>query len=235
VTALLEIAGLSVRYGAATALADADVTVAAAEAVALIGPNGAGKSSLLKAVIGLVPAAAGRIALAGVPLRRLSPHRRARLGIGYCPEGRRVFPGLSVEDTLALVSRRDRRGRAGLIERVYRLFPALGERRSSPAWQLSGGQQQMLAVGRALMLEPRLLLLDEPSLGLAPGPIEALAEQLARVVADGVAVLVAEQNPGLALTLAGRGYVLQAGRVVAAGTAAELARGPALAAALLGG
>jgi branched-chain amino acid transport system ATP-binding protein len=234
-SALLELAGLEVRRGGIPVLFPLDLTLGAGERLALLGANGAGKSTLLKAVIGLLPAAAGSIRFAGEEVTRLAPERRARLGIGYVPEGRRVFPGMSVRDNLEVAARAPRAERARRIAEVFAFFPGLEEARDARAWQLSGGQQQMLAIGRALMGRPRLLLLDEPSLGLAPRLAAELLARLAGLAQAGTAVLLAEQNAAAALGAVDRGMVLRQGRVSAAGSAAELAAAPDLAEAVLGG
>jgi branched-chain amino acid transport system ATP-binding protein len=231
---LLSVRGLSVRYGALVAVDALDLTVAEGAIVALIGAGGAGKSSTLNAIMGLVPAAAGSVALDGAALTGAPPERRARHGLGFAPEGRRVFAGLTVVETLAVpcfASRTERRRRA---EAVYDLFPQLAERRGVRAWRLSGGQQQMLAVGRALMTGPRVLMLDEPSLGLAPGLVETLFATLRRIAGDGTAILLAEQNAPAALDLADRGCVLDGGGVAAAGPSSALTNDPVVRKALLG-
>ncbi len=231
---LLTVRGLTVRYGALTAVDGVDLEIADGEIVALIGAGGAGKSSTLNAIIGLVPAAAGAVSLDSTDLIPMSPERRARAGLGFAPEGRRVFAGLTVAETLAVpcfAGAAERRRRAAM---VYDLFPQLAERRGERAWRLSGGQQQMLAVGRALMTAPRLLLLDEPSLGLAPKLVAALFATLRRIARDGTAILFAEQNAPAALDLADRGYVLDGGAVAAAGQSRALANDPAVRKALLG-
>ena len=233
--ALLAIRSLSLRYGAASALDRVDIEVGAGEAVALIGANGAGKSSLLKAVMGLVKPMAGEIVFDGRALASMPASARARRGIGYAPEGRRIFPAMSVRDNLAVACRDGPRARAERIESVYALFPQLEEKDRAPGWQLSGGQQQMLAIGRALMGAPRLLVLDEPSLGLSPILIDELFARIDGLAKGGTALLIAEQNAGHALAVAGRAYVLRLGRVVQSGTSAELASGDDLARALLGG
>jgi branched-chain amino acid transport system ATP-binding protein len=221
-SALLELEHVSIAHGAVHALSRVSLSVAAGEAVALIGTNGAGKSTMLRAIMGLDRVAAGVIRLAGRDVTRLAPEHRARLGLGYCPEGRRIFPGMSVADNLLVASR------AGSVERrrrraeVEELFPPLAERARTPAWQLSGGQQQMLAIGRALMGAPRLLLLDEPSLGLAPGLAAELLTLVRRIARGGVAVLIAEQNLARALALCDRGYILERGRIVEHGPPSQL-------------
>ena len=234
-SARLTIEGLGVRHGAVIALDGVALTVGAGEAVALLGANGAGKSSLLQAIMGLTPIDAGTIALDGAPLRALPTHRRVALGIGYCPEGRRVFPGMTVRDNLAVASPLAARERAAAIARQFALFPDLRAKADDLAWQLSGGQQQMLAIARALMTEPRLLLLDEPSLGLAPRLVAELFDRIGAIVATGTAVLLAEQNVTQALRVTTRAYVLQVGRVVEAGPSAALRDSPAIRDAFLGG
>ena len=232
---LLGIAGLEVRHGGALALHGVNLTVAAGEAVALLGANGAGKSSLLRAVIGLARVSAGHILFDGQPIHTLRANRRARLGIGYCPEGRRVFPGLNVLENLAVACWGNAGTRARRTEAVFALFPPLAERRNTLAWQLSGGQQQMLAIGRSLMDAPRLLLLDEPSLGLSPRLTEDVLLRIPDIAASGTAVLLAEQNVAKALQVCTRAAVLKLGRMVAEGPAAAMADAPEIRAAFLGG
>ena len=231
----MTIEALEVRYGAAPALRGVDIAVAANEAVALLGANGAGKSTLMKAVIGLLRSTGGRIAFDGQPIDALPAHRRARLGIGYCPEGRRTFPGLTVRENLAVACWGDARLRARRTDAVFALFPALAERQATRAWQLSGGQQQMLAIGRSLMDAPRLLMLDEPSLGLSPLLTNEVLGRIPTIVAGGTAVLLAEQNAAKALQVCSRAVVVQLGRVTVAGPAAEIAASAAMRAAFLGG
>ena len=234
-SALLAIEDLTVRYGPVVALDGVALAVEPGEAVALIGANGAGKSTLLKAVIGLARAQSGAIRLDGDALDRQAAHRRAAQGLGYCPEGRRVFPGMTVFDNLAVASRAPARRRDALIARMFALFPGLADKARDRAWQLSGGQQQMLAIARALMTEPRLLLLDEPSLGLAPQLVREMFAHVRAIAAAGTAVLLAEQNVAQALAVTARAYVLQLGRVVAAGPSATLRDDPAIRQAFLGG
>jgi branched-chain amino acid transport system ATP-binding protein len=234
-SALLSLERVGVRYGPIVALDQVSLAVAPGEAVALLGANGAGKSSLLNAVIGLVRAEAGEIRLDGVPLGALPAHRRAARGLGYCPEGRRVFPGMTVRDNLAVASTASARARGAAIERMVALFPALAAKADDRAWQLSGGEQQMLAIARALMTEPRLLLLDEPSLGLAPLLARDMFQRIRAIADTGTAVLIAEQNVAQALAITERAYVLQVGRVVEAGPSAALRDHPAIRAAFLGG
>jgi branched-chain amino acid transport system ATP-binding protein len=234
-TTLLDIGELTVRYGAITALRGVSLRVAAGEAVALLGANGAGKSTLMKAIIGLVAAGEGSIAFDGTPLAPLGADRRARLGIGYCPEGRRVFPGMTVRENLELACWADAATRARRLDSTYSLFPALREKHAIRAWQLSGGQQQMLAIGRALMNAPRLLLLDEPSLGLSPVLTDEVLRRVRDIVAGGTTVLLAEQNVAKALSVSSRAYVLRVGTVVRSGSAAELLASEDIRAAFLGG
>jgi branched-chain amino acid transport system ATP-binding protein len=215
-SALLAVEDLVVGHGPLTALHGVSLDIAPGEIVALVGSNGAGKSTLLKAVMGLIPAQSGSIHLDGEPIDALPPWARARRGLGYCPEGRRVFPGLTVEENLDVVAKPDAR-----VDSVYRLFPSLALRRNALGWQLSGGEQQMLAVGRALMAMPRLLLLDEPSLGLSPRLAGDLLTRLRAIANDGTAILLGEQNAASALVIADRAYVFQLGRIVDHGPAAE--------------
>lgn len=234
-TELLEVDGIEVRYGTVAALRGVSLRVRPGEAMALLGANGAGKSTLMKSVIGLLRTRAGQIRLDGCPLDRLSPERRARLGVGYCPEGRRSFPGLLVRENLLVACWDGPRERARRIEEVFALFPALRAKAGQPAWQLSGGQQQMLAIGRSLMGHPRLLLLDEPSLGLSPLLTDELLARIPAIRATGTAILLAEQNAAKALAVCDRACLLRTGQVVGEGPAAELARSPAVRKAFLGG
>ena len=221
---LLEVSDLRVNYGAVSAIRGVSLSVAAGEVVALLGANGAGKSTLLRTVSGLIRPRAGRITLGGEPIHRLPPARIVRLGIAHCPEGRRVFGTLSVAENLRLgaAARADRTGIAADRDKIYAMFPILAERMSQAAGTLSGGEQQMLAMGRALMARPRVLLLDEPSLGLAPLLVRQIFRTLAELKADGVTMLLVEQNINLALDLADRAYVLRTGEVSLAGSAAAL-------------
>jgi branched-chain amino acid transport system ATP-binding protein len=208
---LLAIEGLAVDLAGRPALRDVVLAVAPGEAVGLIGPNGAGKSTLLKAVMGLVPAR-GTIRFEGAELGQLAPERRAALGIGYAPEGRRVFRGLTVAENLDVAGAAERARRT---EAALNLFPALRPHLNRRAWQLSGGQQQMLAIARALVAGPKLLLLDEPSLGLAPIVLEELTPALARIAAGGTALLIAEQNAARLRGVAGRVVEISRGRLSA--------------------
>ncbi len=232
---ILAIEGLAVRYGAVPALDGISFHVAANEAVALLGANGAGKSTLMKAIIGLLHPAAGRILFDGRKLDGMRTDRRARLGIGFCPEGRRTFPGLTVQENLSVACWANARVRAQRLAAMFALFPVLAQRRSTPAWQLSGGQQQMLAIGRSLMDAPRLLLLDEPSLGLSPKLTDEVLDRIPAIVAGGTAILLAEQNAAKALRLCSRAVVLKLGRITATGPAAALAASDEVRAAFLGG
>jgi branched-chain amino acid transport system ATP-binding protein len=232
---LLSIEALEVRYGAVPALRGVTIAVGGHEAVALLGANGAGKSTLMKSVIGLVRPAAGRIVFDGSPIEALRTDRRARLGIGYCPEGRRTFPGMTVRENLLVACWGNARLRVQRIDAMFAMFPALAARQGVLAWQLSGGQQQMLAIGRSLMDAPRLLLLDEPSLGLSPLLTDEVLGRIPAIVAGGTAVLLAEQNAAKALGICSRGVVLKLGQVAAVGRAAELAASDEVRAAFLGG
>ncbi len=222
---MLEVRGLGVRYGAAApALEGVDLTVGEGECVTLLGANGAGKTSLFGALSGLVPCA-GEIRFNGREIGRLRPAAIVALGIAQCPEGRKLFPDLSVEKNLRLgayVGRRDRRGTQEALERVCALFPDVRDKLRAPAGSLSGGQQQMVAIARALMARPKLLLLDEPSLGLAPRMVAAMLDAIAAINRAGTMVLLAEQNAFAALSIAQRGYVLANGRVVLEGSASTL-------------
>ena len=220
---MLEIRSLDCHYGRVQALRGASLAVRARETVALVGANGAGKTTLLGAVSGLRRVSAGAIVFEGVDITALPAHRRVRLGIAQVPEGRQVFTALAVEDNLQLgayVATRAAAARA--IERIYAMFPVLKERRDSPAGTLSGGQQQMLAIGRALMSEPRLLLLDEPSMGLAPVIAAEIFAAIAALKRAGTTMLLVEQNAHAALEVADRGCVLETGRVVHEGPANAL-------------
>ncbi|TCT05504.1 ABC transporter ATP-binding protein [Aquabacter spiritensis] len=213
---MLRINNLSVSYGPVAALRGIDLTVEAGETVALVGSNGAGKSTTLKAISGLVPPSGGTIEFLGETLNGLKPEAIVERGIVHVPEGRRIFPRLSVEQNLEVgaYSARAAMRRRRIREEVYALFPRLRERRQQMGGSLSGGEQQMLAFGRAMMAQPTLLLLDEPSLGLAPIIVEEVIRAIAHFRAEGVTILLVEQNAELALTLSARGYVLETGQVV---------------------
>ena len=235
-TPLLQLQGLSVRYGSVQALSGIDLTVHQGELVTLLGSNGAGKSTTLRAISALVPASAGQILWRGGPLAAVPAHRLLKLGIGHCPEGRRVLGRQSVADNLILGAylRRDTAGIAADLKRCYTLFPRLAERRQQLAGALSGGEQQMLAIARALMGRPELLMLDEPSLGLAPKLVGEVMRALAELHGEGLTLLLVEQNAQAALEIANRGYVLEAGQLTLQGPAQELLANPSLRAAYLG-
>jgi len=235
---VLEVTGLEVRYGSVTAVKGISLEVAEGEVVAIIGPNGAGKTSTLRAITGLEPTAGGRVVFRGTDVSRWKAHRIVTLGLGHAPEGRRLFPQMTVMENLRMGAYR-RRGPAEIgrtLARVEELFPRLAERRVQLAGTLSGGEQQMLAVGRAVMAGPGLLVLDEPSFGLAP----TIVREIGRIVRSinrerGVSVLLVEQNARMALGIAARAYVLEAGRVALSGPSATLAESPHVKAAYLGG
>jgi branched-chain amino acid transport system ATP-binding protein len=221
---MLEVAGLNAYYGHARALWDVDLTVGEAEIVTVIGPNGAGKSTLVHAIAGLLRSIRGRIVVGGTDVAAVAPHQVCTSGVAIVPEGRRVFAHMSVRDNLLLGAHR-RGARAGhreALQRVYRLFPRLSERAGQQAANLSGGEQQMLAIGRALMARPRLLLLDEPSLGLAPVVVDEVFEAIEAINGEGVSVLLVEQDVERALAASSRAYLLSEGRIVMGGPAGEL-------------
>jgi branched-chain amino acid transport system ATP-binding protein len=221
---MLEVSGLDVFYGEARALWTVGLTVADGEIVSVVGPNGAGKSTLVNAIAGLHRPVRGRIGIDGVDVAGIAPHRVCSYGVATVPEGRRVFAHMSVYDNLCLGAYR-RAARSGYrdeLSRVYDLFPRLRERTGQLAGSLSGGEQQMLAIGRALMASPRLLLLDEPSLGLAPVVVDEVFAAVAAINASGVSVLLVEQDVERALDMAGRAYLLVEGRVVTEGTSEQL-------------
>ncbi len=233
---MLRLSDLHVKYGEIPALRGLDMDVNAGEIVALIGTNGAGKSTTLKAISGLVSPSTGGIELNGEPLAGLAPEQRVELGIVQVPEGRRIFPRLTVDENL-LVGAYPARARAGerqARERVYGMFPRLAERRRLPGGSLSGGEQQMLAFARAMMAQPLLLLLDEPSLGLAPIIVEEVAAAISHFHRDGATILLVEQNAELALSLASRGFVIETGRIVLTGSGPNLLENPKVWASYLG-
>ena len=221
---LLSISGLEVSYGAVCALRDVTLSVGQGEIVALIGPNGAGKTSLLMAVAGIVKPSAGRIDFGGTELRDKQPEAIVAAGIAQVPESRDVFTKLTVHENLLIGAslRGDRAAIQADIERIEALFPRLAERRKQPAGLLSGGEQQMLAIGRAMMSRPRLLMLDEPSLGLAPVVTDAVFETIAGLQASGTTILLVEQNSERALSICHRAYLISAGVMVAGGTPDEI-------------
>jgi branched-chain amino acid transport system ATP-binding protein len=224
----LRVTSLEVCYGDLIGVADVSLRVAEGSVVALLGSNGAGKTTTLNAIAGLVPSSRGTIEWRRDAITNRSAHRVVRSGIALAPEGWRLFNQQTVEQNLSLGSTplRSRADAGPLFERVYELFPRLAERRKQLARTLSGGERQMLAIGRALMSAPKLLMLDEPSLGLAPAIVETLYETLRRLRTEGLTLLLAEQSIALALAIADHGYVLQTGRTVLDGRAAELARNP---------
>jgi len=234
---LLRIEGLNVAYGGLQALTDVSLEVGEGQFVAIVGPNGAGKTTLFKTVSGVVPAKSGRIEYEGRDLLALPASERAAMGLAHVPEGRQVFKTLSVQDNLELGAYRlaDRSKLKRNIDRVRELFPILAERREQLAGTLSGGEQQMLAIGRGLASSPRLLLLDEPSMGLAPTIADAIFERIEQIHReDGVAILLVEQRVAEALESCDRGYVLDTGRVVLSGTHGELMADPNVKRAYLG-
>ena len=221
-SALLNIDGLSVSYGQVSALRDVSISVNPGEAVALVGANGAGKSTLFESIVGFLRPRSGHLHFLGKDMSGVSPERRARLGLGYAPEGRGVFPGMTVRENLEVAVFAGKAEREQRLQRAFALFPQLAERHAQLAWQLSGGQQQMLAIGRALMGRPRLLLLDEPSLGLSPKLADEVLAAVRVIIQDGTAVLLAEQNVRKALTYCERAYVLEIGKVVLSGATSAL-------------
>jgi branched-chain amino acid transport system ATP-binding protein len=233
---LLEVERLAVAYGDAPAVWDASLRVDQGEVVAVIGPNGAGKTTLVNTIAGLLRRRDGALRFDGVDLSAVPSHLVCRQGIALVPEGRRLFTRMSVEENLEIGCYRGqaRRARAETLDRVYGLFPILRERRRQVAGSLSGGQQQMVAIGRALMARPRLLLLDEPSLGLAPAVVELMFAAIRQIHAEGVAILLVEQNVAQALEIADRAYVLEEGRTVADGPAAGLSQDARIQEAYLG-
>ena len=235
---LLEIRDLHVSYGSVEVLHGISLDVGEGEIVALLGSNGAGKTTTLRAVSGLVRPRAGEIVMAGQRLNALRAHQIVALGLGHVPEGRRMFGALTVEENLQLggyLIRRDSAVMAQRIDNVYQTFPRLGERRSQLAGTLSGGEQQMLAIARALMLRPRIIVLDEPSMGLAPKLVRVIFGMIADICKEGTSILLVEQNARQALRIAHRAYVLESGRIALAGPARDLAQDSRVRAAYLGG
>lgn len=220
---MLDIDNLCSRYGRIEVLHGASLNVAAGEIVTLVGSNGAGKTTLLRAISGVQPVSGGAIRFDGQAIQNMPAHRRVSLGIAQVPEGRQVFAPLSVEDNLKLGAwTRADAEISGDMEGVYETFPALREKRQMPAGALSGGQQQMLAMGRALMARPKLMLLDEPSMGLAPMIVDQIFEIIAGLKQRGITVLLVEQNAYAALAIADRGYVMETGRIALSGTGRAL-------------
>ncbi|MEW5769242.1 MAG: ABC transporter ATP-binding protein [Pseudomonadota bacterium] len=232
---LLSVRGLKVAYGGIQAVRGIDLEVAQGELVCLIGANGAGKSSTLKGIMGLVPHSGG-VRFDGASLAHRPTHAIAALGMALVPEGRGIFGRLSVAENLDMgaYTRRDRDGVRADLSRAYELFPRLAERRQQLAGTLSGGEQQMLAIARALMGRPRLLLLDEPSMGLAPLMVRKIYETVVAIASEGVTILLVEQNAHLALQVSQRAYVMESGAITLSGASAELARDPQVRAAYLG-
>jgi branched-chain amino acid transport system ATP-binding protein len=232
---MLEVRELRSAYGRILALKGVSLRVETGGITALVGGNGAGKTTLLRCLSGVQPVSGGRVTFHGEDITGWSPHRRVAAGIAQSPEGRQVFGPLSVEDNLRLGAfRRARRETEESMEQVFAMFPILRDKRALPAAGLSGGQQQMLAIGRALMSRPRLLLLDEPSMGLAPVLVEQILDAVVALKHEGVTVLLVEQNAAAALSIADRGYVLETGRIAHAGSGAALLHDPAVRTAYLG-
>ena len=233
---MLTVDRLTCRYGKVAAVRDLTIEVRRGELVTLIGANGAGKTTTLKSISGVLPSAAGRIVFEGEDITRASARRIIALGIAHCPEGRRIFPYMTVRENLEMgcYLRTDRAGIAADLARLYERFPILHERREQAAGTLSGGEQQMLAISRALMSRPKLVLFDEPSLGLAPNLVERTFEIVRGIRSQGVTVVMVEQNAFAALELSDCAYVLEQGRVALAGTGAELLDNPHVKSAYLG-
>ena len=232
---MLEVRALASRYGRIPALKSIDLEVHEGELVALVGANGAGKTTLLRVISGVLPASAGCVLFGGEDITRLAPDRRVRRGIVQVPEGRQVFGPLSVEDNLRLGAyTRPRTESAAGLEQAYAMFPALAERRRQPAGTLSGGQQQMLAMARALMARPRLLLLDEPSMGLAPRLVAEVFATVSTLKNSGTTIFLVDQNARAALAIAERAYVIETGQITLAGSGAELLASEKVQAAYLG-
>ena len=232
---MLTVEALRSAYGRIEVLKGVSLEVRHREIVALVGSNGAGKTTLLRALSGVQPVTGGRVVFAGQDVTRAPPHRRVALGMAHVPEGRQVFAPLTVHDNLRLGAYlRTDSGIGADLERVYAMFPVLAEKRRHAAGGLSGGQQQMLAVGRALMARPKLLLLDEPSMGLAPLLVDQILDAVSGLKREGVTILLVEQNATAALAIADRGYVLETGTVTHSGTGAALLDDPRMRAAYLG-
>ena len=233
---LLQLQNLQIAYGGIQAVKGIDLDLWAGETVCLIGANGAGKTTTLNAIAGVQPIAGGDIVYAGEKINVLPAHKRLRRGVALVPEGRGIFTRLTVEENLRMgaYSRNDKAGIEADIERVYTMLPRIKERLSQVAGTLSGGEQQMVAIGRALLSRPRLLLLDEPSMGLAPLVVEKIFEVVQSVAKDGVTILLVEQNANLALEFAQRGYVMESGRITLTGSGDELLANPKVREAYLG-
>ena len=233
---MLKLQDVSARYGSVPAISDVSIEIGEGEAVGLLGANGAGKSTTLRVISGLVKPRSGSIVFAGTNLASLPPHRIPELGIAHVPEGRQVFPEMTVQENLEIGAYvpKAKAERGQTLELVYSIFPRLADRRRQLAGTMSGGEQQMLAVGRGLMLKPRLLMLDEPSLGLAPVMTDVTFEKIGEIHKMGTAILLVEQNVSRALSLVQRAYVLESGKVIMHGTSAELAGNKQVQAAYLG-
>jgi branched-chain amino acid transport system ATP-binding protein len=234
--ALLELSGVSVHYGRIRALADISLTVEQGEVVSLIGANGAGKTTTMRAISGIRPVSAGRMFFDGADITKLRPDLRVVRGISQAPEGRGVFPGMTVQENLDMgaYTRKNKKEIAEDYERVFDLFPRLAERRSQLGGTMSGGEQQMVAIARALMGRPRLLLLDEPSMGLAPQFIQQIFRIISEINEQGTTILLVEQNAQQALSRAHRAYVLECGEIVKMGTGKEILADPSVKEAYLG-
>ena len=234
---MLTLSDLQCNYGKVAAVRSLSLEVKKGELVSLIGANGAGKTTTLRAISGIARAAGGRIEFEGEDITRASPRRVLEMGIAHCPEGRRVFPYMSVRENLEMgcFLRRDRAGIESDFEKIFGRFPVLAERRGQAAGTLSGGEQQMLAISRALMSRPKLVLFDEPSLGLAPNIVERTFEIIRQIRADGVTVVMVEQNAAAALELSDRAYVMEQGAVSLTGTGESLLHDPHIQKAYLGG
>jgi branched-chain amino acid transport system ATP-binding protein len=233
---MLKLEGVSASYGSVPAIANVAIEIGAGEAVGLLGANGAGKSTTLRAISGQVKLSKGSLTFDGIDLTSMPPYRIPELGIAHVPEGRQVFPEMTVQENLEIGAYvpKAKADRAQTMQLVYEIFPRLADRRRQLAGTMSGGEQQMLAVGRGLMLKPRLLMLDEPSLGLAPVMTDVTFEKIAEIHKLGTAILLVEQNVSRALTLVARAYVLESGNVIMHGTSEELANNKQVQAAYLG-
>jgi branched-chain amino acid transport system ATP-binding protein len=233
---MLALSGVSASYGSVPAIGNVSIDIGEGEAVGLLGANGAGKSTTLRAISGLVRMTSGTIRFAGTDLASLRPHQIPELGIAHVPEGRQVFPEMTVQENLEIGAYvpKAKAERKHSLDLVYGIFPRLADRRKQFAGTMSGGEQQMLAVGRGLMLKPRLLMLDEPSLGLAPVMTDVTFEKIGEIHRMGTAILLVEQNVSRALSLVARAYVLESGQVIMHGTSAELADNKQVQAAYLG-
>jgi branched-chain amino acid transport system ATP-binding protein len=233
---VLKLAVVNASYGSVPAIHDVSIEIGVGEAVGLLGANGAGKSTTLRVISGLVKLKSGTITFAGTNLASLPPHRIPELGIAHVPEGRQVFPEMTVQENLEIGAYvpKAKVERSRTLDLVYSIFPRLAERRKQLAGTMSGGEQQMLAVGRGLMLKPRLLMLDEPSLGLAPVMTDVTFEKIGEIHKMGMAILLVEQNVSRALSLVQRAYVLESGNVIMHGTSAELANNKQVQSAYLG-